>query len=341
MYRELTMAVVSCALLAGCATTLKIAVLPVIWLVWMAWLFPLFKQRGNRAGVKASLTSFAGFLIPLVAVVGWLYWYDALGAYLEIQRTYLPLHRTVLTVPWTEALGQTLPIVLLGLGVWTAIKGPRVAAAVHLGAIAIFLLQRHGWTYHLHVAVPLVMPTVALAAAAIPKRALLPLAAVPLLLATSTTVYDHGTGLQRGVHVDAHWNFPAHQAVAEYLRQNSLPTDRVLTNNDEQQLLYMARRRAATPFLYGFLFSESHPEPVLRQLAFARYTLVNARRPRWVVWNTTPHSPELDSLAANPALRAWIGANCTPAVQIEPYAIYRCMKPSDFTAAGTAAPAPP
>jgi len=325
--------------LAGCATTIKIAVLPVVWLCWMAWMIPTFKERGTREGLKASLWSFAGFLVPLGAVVGWLYAYEALAPFLQIQTTYLPLHRTVLTVPVTEALAKTLPLFLVGLGIAALVHRTWALAALHLGAVAIFVGQRHGWTYHMHMAIPFVLPTVALLAARIPKRAFLPLIAVPLVLATLTTVYDHGRGMTRAERVDDHWDYPAHEKVAEYLREHSLPTDRVLTNNDEQQLLYMARRRSATPFVYGFLFSESNPEPVLRNLGFARYTMVVARRPGWVVWNMHPYSPELDSLEANPSLFAWVRSNCRLDAEIEPYAVYRCFRPLDFNGGGISTPA--
>ncbi len=310
-------------LLAGAAVTIKIAVLPVIWLVWMTWIVEQVRARRPGA-VRDTLLSFAGFVVAPAGVFVWLYAVGALEAFLGIQQTYLPLHNQVLRVPALEALAKPLPIAVLTLGIVTAIRGPRVLAAALLGNIAIYLYQAHGWTYHLQIAVPLMAPAAALAARDLPARVPVGAALVAAIPVVMMLHYDLTDGRTRATRVDDHWDYPAHLEVAAYLKTHGPPTDRVLTNNDEHQLLYLARRRAATPFLYGFLFSESHPEPRLKQLGFARYSKVVARGPEWVVWNTTPYAPELDSLEANRALATWIARNCHLERRIRSYLVHRC-----------------
>ncbi|MFT7623446.1 MAG: hypothetical protein ACI9WU_002629, partial [Myxococcota bacterium] len=232
--------------LAGMAFTLKLAILPVLWVVWMAWLWDMSRQNTPHA-VRRTVASFVGFVIPVVSVFAWLWQVDALDAFMDIMNTYLPLHNQVLRVAWTDAMAQPLPIAVLVLGIAAAATGHRVLGAALLGNIAIYLYQRHGWTYHLNISVPLMAPAAALVASHLPTRFVLPAALLPAIFAVLTVHYDLGDGLVRAEQIDDHWRYSAHVAVAEYLQANGTAADRVLTNNDEQQLLYMARRRAATP----------------------------------------------------------------------------------------------
>ena len=332
-------------LLGGAVVTIKITGAAVVWLCWAGWLFELFREQrlagrpGLRRALWASGASMVGLALPVIGVLVWLYAVGAWEAFWATQLTYLPLHGTLLTVPWTEAMQDRLPIVLGLLGLASLVVGRRggplrVLGLVHLGALTLYLGQQHGWTYHLHIAIPLVAPTVALLVARVPPlRRELPavaLAAVPLALAALTTIYDHGPGLVRGDHVDDHWSHPAHIAVADWLQTYGHPTDRVLTNADEHQLLLYARRRPATPFLYGFYCSESHAEPALQKLAMIRLQMVTLDPPEWVVWNTASYSPELDGLHANPLLRAWIMSHCAEVFEAaeEPYRVWRCVPAS-------------
>ena len=112
--------------------------------------------------------------------------------------------------------------------------------------------------------------------------------------------------------------------MATYLNAQGEPDDRVLTNNDEQQLLYLARRRSATRCLYSFLCSEAREEPIFQKLAEARLNQVKKKPPQWVVWNTRPYAKAFDTLVKNPRLSAWISKQCIEAPQVGPYRIWRC-----------------
>ena len=347
-------------LLCGVATTIKITFGAVLWPLYVLWLIDLFAARraegtaGMRTGVVASLMALLGWTLPLAGVLAWLHAIDAWEAFWFAQRTYLPLHGSLLTVPTMEALQKPLAATLLVLGIASAVisvlacrrgsptgdlRGPlRVLAWIHLGTVALYLGQRHGWTYHLQIALPFVAPTVALGWTALTERAPFPrglpgsrwspiacaVALVPICVAALIVRYDAGPGLSRAKQVGEHWDHEAQLEVAALLQRAGPPTDRVLTNNDEQQLLYMARRLSATPFVYGFLFSESHPKEQLAQLALARVRALQDRPAQWVVWNEAPYKPELDSLAANPVLQMWIIAHCQRVTQHGPYSVWRC-----------------
>jgi hypothetical protein len=124
--------------------------------------------------------------------------------------------------------------------------------------------------------------------------------------------------------VDSHWDFDAHQKVAAFLREKGPESDRVLTNNDEQQLLYMARRRGATRCLYSFMCSEAETIPLFQKLSRERLEQLRARPPQWVVWNTHPYAKESDTLMANPRLAQWIAGHCQEREPMAPYRVWRC-----------------
>ena len=329
-------------LCAGAAISLKLTAGLLVMGLFL--FFVLHVRRAARTvWLERALAAAMGAMVPLVAVTLWLLVSGAAQGFVEAQRLYLPLHGGLLTVPISDAMAKTLPQALLALGVAVlavaAVVRERPAARalwplgfVILSSVALYLLQRHGWTYHLHTALPALGVATALAADELSQR-LAPRrgawvvagAAAALLGQSAVNVrYDAGPGLVRAEHVGEHWNHGSHAAVAAYLRAHGEASDRVLTNNDEHQLLLMAQRRAATPYLYGFLASESHPREVLRTLGLERVRLLERRPARWVVWNDRPYRPELDTLDRNPELKSWIATRCTLDIEVEPYRVWRC-----------------
>jgi hypothetical protein len=213
-------------------------------------------------------------------------------------------------------------------------RGPHRWALWSLGVamlmtVALYLGQAQGWTYHLHLALPLVAPAVALTANSIERTALLAGgSAVMLILAAMGVKYDLTDGLHRGIQVDEHWNHASMVTVANHIRNNGPADDRVLTNNTEHQLLLLAQRRVATPFLYGWVASESHPEPELQALGVLRASAAAVHNTHWVVWNTRPYKPDLDSWEQNPILALWIRNHCTQQwLEADPYEVYYCGPP--------------
>jgi hypothetical protein len=270
----------------------------------------------------------AGAAAPVVAALLWLYSIGAWDAFWWTQLHYLPHHRAQFTAPWTDAMSQPLPLVVLAAGVSAlAVAKVRVIGVALLSGVALYLFQQHGWIYHLHWTIPLLLPVVALLVEPLAKRlprATIGTTTVLLVLIGMQVHFDLGDGLKRAHSNGSHWDFDAHQAVAAYLQKNSAAGDRVLTNNDEHQLLYMARRRSATRCLYSALCSESHSGDPFKRLSEERLETLSSRPPQWVVWNTTPQLAALDSMAANPRLSHWIKANCRAESDIGPYRLWRC-----------------
>jgi hypothetical protein len=324
---------------AGCAVTLKVTIIVVVWASWALWLMRVSRAkrgyRGVRHSVSAAFASLIGIFIPLGAVLLWLDVNTALGHFWHLQTTILPAHAGHMLVPFAAAMSKPLPLFLTALGIAAVASAPkgnglRLLGVTHLAVVATYLVQRHGWVYHLHVSIPLVLPTVALLIDDwLPKARWAPVAALvvsgALLLKVGLVVgYDSGRGLHRAVQVGDHWNHESMQTVAAQISRGPR-TDTVASNNDEHQLLLMAQRLPATPFLYGFLFSESHPDKGLAQLAMARVDIVRRTPPQWVVWNTRPYRPTLDSLEANPTFAAWLGARCDELRSMPaPYRVWHC-----------------
>ena len=198
-----------------------------------------------------------------------------------------------------------------------------------LGTLGQLLVQRKGWSYQLHTGVVFLAPLCGLlferlVPARVAGRAALAVAALVAAQVTTTTIYDHGTGLERAHRVGGHWDHDAMVAVASLL-QKGAASDRVQTNDDELQLLLLARRRAASPFVYGFLSSEAHPDPALRRLALERVDAIHRSPPEWVVWNTRPFRPELDALEANPTFASLLRTTCRELADApHPYRVFRC-----------------
>ncbi len=339
-------------LFAGVAVSFKWPYLLVVWTVWFTWLWLSAKRRlpGAVGPIGLGLGSFAGFGLATAGWVLWLVGNDALDAFAGIQALVLPLHAGQWSLGLLELLSGRWPLGLLALIVVALVAVTRrtAAATTHvaatmtltlalIGSLLLYLLQRKGWTYHLHGAVPFVAPLTALvwARLAPPQanstRTIAPLAATALSLAAATALYgaslvryDLGPGLTRAHEVGGHWNHDAMQAAAAMI-QKSPATDTVLTNDDELQLLVLAGRKAATPFIYGFLASESHPSPEIRRLAIQRVDAMHRHPPGWVAWNTTPYRPELDALEANPALASLIRTSCRELLESPaPYRLFRC-----------------
>ncbi|MBT9561206.1 MAG: hypothetical protein IV100_34750 [Myxococcales bacterium] len=133
-----------------------------------------------------------------------------------------------------------------------------------IGSLLLYLVQRKGWTYHLHGAVPLLAPLAALTWERLAPRpvpsAALAVAAVTALYGASLVRYDLGPGLTRAHEVGGHWNHDAMTAAAAIIAA-SPASDTVLTNPDW---------RAAGPST-----SRLAPCGALRRAHAARLTPVN------------------------------------------------------------------
>ncbi|MBT9557589.1 MAG: hypothetical protein IV100_16230, partial [Myxococcales bacterium] len=332
-------------LLAGAAVSFKWPYLLVVWPVWFTWLWLSAKQRlpGAIGPAGLGLGSFTGFSLATAGWVLWLAGNDALSAFAGIQALVIPLHAGQWSLGPVELLAGRWPLGLLALivlGLVAATRRPRDAAPSDqgaatlmltlavIGSLLLYLVQRKGWTYHLHGAVPLLAPLAALTWERLAPRpvpsAALAVAAVTALYGASLVRYDLGPGLTRAHEVGGHWNHDAMTAAAAIIAA-SPPSDTVLTNDDELQLLLLAGRKAATPFIYGFLASESHPSPEIRRLAVQRVDAMHRHPPGWVAWNTTPYRPELDALDANPTLASLIRTSCRELLESPaPYRLFRC-----------------
>ena len=313
----------------GAAVTIKASVLLVLAPAGIVWLWRF------RPGIPAFRTLLAGAAVPIVGVLIWLAAVGAWDDYWWIQWHYLPHHRGQFTVPWQEAVKHPLAMWVSAIGLASLFCGAlgQLLSTTLLAAVGLYLFQRHGWSYHLHVVVPLLL----VAALGVAERLIKSsqerwmtsfVAAGLLVLSLFNIHYDCTRGLTRAHQVDSHWDYDAHQQVAAFLQKQGPPSDRVLTNNDEQQLLVMARRRGATRCLYSFVCSEAHSEPVFQRLSKARLAQVEQRPLQWVVWNTQFYAAKTDSLEANPLLAAWIVAHCSEKAPIGPYRLWRC---SDLT----------
>ena len=305
-------------LCAGIAVTLKVTTIVVVLPVALVWL----NQHRNQ-----TLKTVAGFSIPLFVCLVFLMASGAWDAFLWTQIHYLPHHSQQFSVSLSQSLAQPLVWLLMVVGVAGIARGgtARLMGLIPLINVGLYLLQRHGWSYHLHISIPFILPIIAVVCDSVRFRAWAVAASlVAVSIAGSVTYYDHTKGLVRAHKVDDHWDYDAHLKVAAYLQTHGDASDRVLTNNDEQQLLYMARRRSATRCLYSFLCSEAHATEPFVTLARERLETVRSRPPQWVVWNTTPYAPEMDSLAANPTLNDWISKHCVTAPTQGPYLVWRC-----------------
>jgi hypothetical protein len=312
-------------LFLGAAVTIKASILLVIAPAGLFWLWR-FRPGRQRFG---SLV--LGAAIPIGAVLIWLAAIGAWGDFWWTQWHYLPHHRSQFTVPWQEAISHPLAMWLASLGLIALFcsRFGQLMGVTMLSAVGLYLFQRHGWSYHLHSLVPLMLPVVSLVAERFvvtrTEQLLAWVVAVGLLFLIVLNIhYDHTKGLERAHRVDSHWDFDAHQKVAAFLREKGPESDRVLTNNDEQQLLYMARRRGATRCLYSFMCSEAETIPLFQKLSRERLEQLRARPPQWVVWNTHPYAKESDTLMANPRLAQWIAGHCQEGEPMAPYRVWRC-----------------
>jgi hypothetical protein len=82
--------------------------------------------------------------------------------------------------------------------------------------------------------------------------------------------------------------FPESPAIAEYIEQSTPPTARVAILGSEPQILFYARRRSATGFLYMYPMTEQHPfaEQMQRQMIAE----IEAADPELLVVVTVPTS---------------------------------------------------
>ena len=82
--------------------------------------------------------------------------------------------------------------------------------------------------------------------------------------------------------------FPESPAIADYIQQNTPPSARVAILGSEPQILFYARRRSATGFLYMYPLTEQHPfaEQMQRQMIAE----IEAADPELLVVVTVPTS---------------------------------------------------
>jgi len=331
--------------LLGAAVTIKITIAVLLVPLVVVWFAAerLWNQRPLKQCFATAGWIMLGVGFPVAAILLWVQTIGAWDGFWQTQWQYLPIHRGQIGVSLPNAMSHTLPwIVLLvgasALGIAFIRRSDKplsllVLGTALVGLVALYLLQGKGWTYHLHIALPLLGLTVGLVvhhglpASGTLARLIPWLGSIAVLIVVAgNTHYDHGNGLVRGEHVGNHWNYSSHQQVATLLQSEGAPSDRVLVNNDEQQLLAMAQRRSATSCMYGFLCSESQPDPFLASLGLQRAAQVNDRAPSWVVWNDQPYQPALDELSANPLIEAWITRRCSLRTTIPPYRVWRCAE---------------
>ena len=330
----------------GTMVTLKITIvlmlIPVIGLGLLSLRRWVYSQW--RPLLSFTLWLSAGVSIPIGGVLIWMMGIDALDSFMTTQWEYLPIHRSQIKVPIALAMSSRLPWIVLTLGIlMLAMAWFRRArkplsltflGAVLIGTVGLYVFQGKGWTYHLHIVIPImgVCAGMLLHGMQHTRRSWLciGLGLVFLWFALQNTVYDHSTGLNRAKQVGLHWNYPAHQRVAAVLQQGET-TDRVLVNNDEQQLLYMAQRRSATRCMYGFLCSEAHENPTLSQWGQERALELKENPAQWVVWNDFPYRSDLDQLPLNPQMGRWIQNQCQLHSIVVPYRIWRCQTASHST----------
>ena len=334
---------VAAGMCIGVAVTLKIVVAMIVLACMGVALLGLRRWTYDRWSslLSPALWVLGATVIPIAGVLLWLFSIGAWDSFWQTQWNYLPIHRSQVSVPIVLAMDATLPWIVLILGTITGTvawfyRAQRPLALLMvsctlLSTYGLYLFQGKGWTYHLHIAVPFMGVAVGLCVHTLGKTvapwARVSLGIVVMWMVMGSTVYDHSAGLRRGEQVGLHWNYPAHQQVAALLQNEGSDADRVLVNNDEQQLLYMAKRRSATRCMYGFLCSEAHPVPELAEWGLQRARWVEANPPDWVVWNDFPYQPDRDQLPLNPKIAGWIQQNCTLRAIIVPYRVWRCSAP--------------
>ena len=76
--------------------------------------------------------------------------------------------------------------------------------------------------------------------------------------------------------------FPESLVIADHIAQNSRPEDRVLIVGSEPQILFYARRRSATRYIYFYPLTGDFPDARARQQAVIEE--VRGARPLYVVW---------------------------------------------------------
>lgn len=83
-------------------------------------------------------------------------------------------------------------------------------------------------------------------------------------------------------------NFAATQAVAKFIRTNSVATDGVAVFGSEPQVYFLAGRRSVTGYIYTYALMESHPYAAVMQKEMAGE--IEAGRPRYIVYVSSNNS---------------------------------------------------
>lgn len=76
--------------------------------------------------------------------------------------------------------------------------------------------------------------------------------------------------------------FPESIEIAEYIKQNSLASDRIAILGSEPQVYFYARRRAVSPYLYVYPLMEHHPFARSMQEELAQ--AIETTQPRYVIY---------------------------------------------------------
>lgn len=141
-----------CGLSIGCAITIKPVALMMLLVV-----IPILARQRYRNRWAASCPIVAGFLIPVVAMVGFLLFWHALAAFIQTMRVMVPVHaklgairpRVLLSSLFSPAIGAISILALVGLLVTR--RAHYNSAVVTMGGLAglfCYLFQMRGYNYH-------------------------------------------------------------------------------------------------------------------------------------------------------------------------------------------------
>jgi hypothetical protein len=202
----------------------------------------------------------------------------------------LAYHAPTFAVVWALA-GATL--------LFSRIAPPRVRALLAGWLVASFAGVSIGFYYRPHYfiqALPALCALAGIAAGVIvqkcldrPGRALALTGVAGVLFAiVAPPVYANRSILFAGTPADVsrqiYGMLPFHESIeiADYIRRNSGPDDSVFVVGSEPQILFYARRRSATRYVYLYPLQESYEEPLGRQREAVGQ--VKEAKPLYILW---------------------------------------------------------
>lgn len=143
-------------LVAGCATTIK--PLPLLLLPVLMALAAVALHRRGKAFAPALLLTIAGFALPILLVVAWLWHMHALAAFWQSLRTITPYYASLgrRGPGYLLRMAMSPSMLVLALAAaamgwkrrsWRTFEGAAILAGVVFGAAA-YMLQGKGYAYH-------------------------------------------------------------------------------------------------------------------------------------------------------------------------------------------------